>query len=963
MRVFLFLIVVLLSGLFLLNFGLTGRLVPGLDRTPPPNVMFILVDTLRGDRIDATRNGVPVMPNLAALARESRSFTHAIAPASWTRPSMASLMTGLPMEQHGVEYINRTPGEATAHADLLAKEHETLAEFLKEASYNTFGLVTNGNVQPGTGFQQGYDTYTFLDYAKEEGAANEVTDAGLAALDTLKPPFLFYLHYMDPHGPYDAPPPHDSVFGEIPQPSLTDAPIFESKESFTAYLYQTARLAAGLDVLREFPPISDAGKEHMRARYDEECHFADAQIARAIAEVRRRYPDTLIVLTADHGEEFWEHAGMGHGTTLFEEQVNVPLLINGPKVVPASVSETVGSIGIAKTITRYLGLEPRPMWHGEDLLVLPATPSPAYTGTKGSDPDWGIDLNGLVDGETKAIHNRSKDAMMLFDLAEDPHEQNNLADNRADDAAAYRKKLEDHRQHAEERAYHGGETAVLDAETRAQMEALGYLKADDAPKDKSSPAPTVSPVSSAEPKKPNVVVVVIDTLRADRLHAVRNGVPVMPYLSEWANNNWQFTQATSQSSWTKPSVVSLMSSLYVQSHRVEFGTQQEVVSGQSKEVQMVPPELDMMAEAFKAAGYATGAVVANVHLRPDYNFNQGFDEYHYQVSEPAALITNTALEMMQRLPEPWFLYVHYLDPHAPYQPPEPFKSDFGDVPAFTPAEQQLMLEEYHRNYYLDKVLFDVGLRRERQTEALSDSGREAIRYLYDGECRYTDAEVKRFFDALEATGAPTYRVLTADHGEEFWEHGSIGHSKTLYQELVNVPLIISGPGISPGTSNVPVELIDVMPTLADRLDLPKSRQWQGRSLLPQATPYAEKPVYSQTRMSVREFGVELESIRDGDWKLVLDHGTPAELFNLAADPGESTNLLAENSDRVKALAEKHAAHLATCKAHPAAQKPPPLEGLTPEMQEELENLGYLGVDPPAPPSDCPKGTEPCDPES
>lgn len=455
-----------------------------------------------------------------------------------------------------------------------------------------------------------------------------------------------------------------------------------------------------------------------------------------------------------------------------------------------------------------------------------------------------------------------------------------------------------------------------------------------------APAPEIA--TEAEPVTPNVMIVVVDTLRADRIHAERNGVPVMPFLSEWAQNQHQFTNATSQSSWTKPSVVSLLTSLYVQTHRVEFGTQQPVVEGQSMEVQMVPTDLQTVAELFKDAGYATGAVVANVHLRQDYNFGQGFDEYHYEVAKPAALITDTALAMMDRLEEPWFLYVHYLDPHAPYQPPEPYKSAFGTIPEFTAEEKHLMRNNYGANYYLDKVKYDVGVRDKRLFGSFTETGREAIRYLYDGECRYTDAELKRLFDAVDTAGRPAYRIVTADHGEEFWEHGSIGHSKTLYEELINVPLIFSGPSVQAGNTVTPVELIDVMPTLAAQLNLPGNDAWQGRTIL--SGDIAAKAVYSQTRMSAREFGVELESVRDGAWKLVLDHGAPTALFNLADDPGEQNNLLETNPDDTVRLQALHASHLEQARAHPAAQSPPPVDGMTDEMREQMEALGYVGGD-------------------
>jgi arylsulfatase A-like enzyme len=483
MRVFVSLMVLLAAGAFLLHFGLTGQLIPGRERVPPPNVVLVVIDALRADRLYAERNGAPVMPKLSAFARESATFTAAVSPASWTRPSMASLMTGLPVDQHQVYYLFNNPGEEPLKSDNLKPAYVTLAEYLKDYGYNTFGITTNGNLQPGTGFDQGFDEYIFYDYA-DSAPADKVSKRALQALETLQPPFFCYLHYMDPHGPYQPPADHADAFGPLPEPTLTDAPIFESNASFMDYLVETAKRAAGLDVPRAFPPMSEAGRERVRALYDAECHFADAEAARVLESVRAKYPDALIIVTADHGEEFWEHGGMGHGTTLYDEQLRVPLIVNAPDVAPGEVSRPVGTIGLARTIAGYIGrkviLESRPGWEGQDLLAPEQTPDPIYARTLCSTPDWGIDLAAIVEGSTKAIQDRQSDRMELYDVASDPAEQNDLSEARADEAAALRAKLVTHHQHAAARAFkHAADEDTQDAglppELMEQMEALGYL--------------------------------------------------------------------------------------------------------------------------------------------------------------------------------------------------------------------------------------------------------------------------------------------------------------------------------------------------------------------------------------------------------------------------------------------------------------------------------------------------------
>jgi arylsulfatase A-like enzyme len=466
--------VLLASGLTLLHFGLTGYWIPAPLRPTPPSVIVILIDTLRGDRLHASRNDVPVMPRLSALAREGRAFDFAVSPGTWTRPAIASLFTGLPFDAHGVVFADRGTG-ARRRSDNLSGEHETLAEYLRAYGYTTHGITTNGNVRGGTGFEQGFDAYAHQPYL-EGNTADVVTKEGMFALNALQPPYFLYLHYMDPHGPYHPPEHHATAFGPVPEPTATDSTIFMSRDSFREYVYDAAKRARKLDAPRRYPPISEAGKARFRTLYDGECHFADAEVAAFIDAARQRHPEALIIVTSDHGEELWDHDGMGHGTTLYNEQLHVPLFILGPDIAPARVREPVSTLGLARTIAAYTGLPDRAHWWGQDLLADTMDAGWVYSRTRGPTPAWNLDMHAVIDGGTKVIRESKRKALERYDLESDPREQENLADVSATGADPYVASMERERRTARAQSPAGSVSKALDPETLRQLRDLGYLE-------------------------------------------------------------------------------------------------------------------------------------------------------------------------------------------------------------------------------------------------------------------------------------------------------------------------------------------------------------------------------------------------------------------------------------------------------------------------------------------------------
>lgn len=915
---------VLCAGLALLALGW----YLGQGPAAPTNVVFILVDTLRADRVEAQRNGQPVAPFLRELANNSLYCSNAVSPSSWTKPAMASLLTSAYVDSHQVYFSARNEDPGRPVSDALPGVFETMAEFLSRHGYDTWAYQTNANLIAPLGFAQGFrpDRYLFSNGARAE----EVTSKALEAIPSMKPPFFMYLHYMDPHAPYDPPEKYAALFG--PEPKLTDTEYAAiAPDQFIDYLVRRTEKAQEGPIPPSADVLSLEGREVVRQRYDEEIRFTDDQVALFIKNLRRKYPKTLFVVASDHGEEFWEHGALGHSSTLYEEAIRVPVIFNAPDLAPRRVSGPVESLGILPSIAAYLDLDPNPSWQGPNLLAESGeAPRPAFSRTYGSWPEMKVDLESVIADNRKFVADNKRRRNLLFDLAADPAEQHDLMENNPEAAAPFETMLERQRaDNARRQAPRAAETApAMDDEAREQLEALGYVGKTEKP---------------AAVKK-NVVLIVVDTLRGDRLHAQHGGVPVMPKLAAFAQTAWEFKNAYAQATWTKPSVVSMLTSLYPATHHTQFGIQAKMVENQDMTIETIPENIETAGQFFKQAGYTTAAVQTNWHLQPQYGFGRGFDTYVMDKWQPAEKVTSDAIGLLDQINEPFFLYAHYFDPHATYDPPEAYKSMFGPVPEITNEDRYLLTaEDYHQGYYLDKLLHDIGQRSNRRYGAFTGQGREYIRYMYDGECRYIDDEVMRLIDYLRNKG-DTIVVFVSDHGEEFWEHGSIGHSKTVYHELTHVPMIMKVPGMPPAAVDTPVETIDILPTIAAQLAIGALPAWQGRDVaaLAQGRETEGRPVFSETRGSIREAGLFFEMALEGDNALIVDHRQEkAALYNVAADPGETANLAESEPETFRRLQRMLDEHHRRLQAHELVNTAPVETPLDPETRAQLEALGYL----------------------
>lgn len=372
----------------------------------------------------------------------------------------------------------------------------------------------------------------------------------------------------------------------------------------------------------------------------------------------------------------------------------------------------------------------------------------------------------------------------------------------------------------------------------------------------------------------NVVMVLIDTQRADHLQPYNAATRVKtPAVAALAAQGTVFEAAQAPENWTKPSVASVLTGLYPASH----GTK----TGDAK----LSDKAVLLSEVLKDAGYATASFLANGYVSDKFGFNQGWDNYTNYIREKRSsnaenVYRDAARWIDEHKKQPFFVYIQTIDPHVPYDPPEE------------------MIELYHPEPYHGVVsprstADQLGRAKLSPPKVvLNDEDRKYLEALYDGEVSYHDKYLGVFIEKLKRSGLydKTLFVVTADHGEEFYDHQSYGHGHSLYQELVHVPWILRYPGAAPRRIRETVSTVDIAPTVISSLGLPVPAVMEGSDRTAQVFG-ANAPVFSA---SVSDFLDDRRSLRAGHWKLVLRGLTPT-LFDLESDPHEQTELeLAEH---------------------------------------------------------------------
>lgn len=365
-------------------------------------------------------------------------------------------------------------------------------------------------------------------------------------------------------------------------------------------------------------------------------------------------------------------------------------------------------------------------------------------------------------------------------------------------------------------------------------------------------------------KRYNVLLIVMDTVRADHLGCQGYARDTSPRLDAFAAQSVHFSQARSQGSMTREAMPALLTGKYFA----------EVSRVEQKWPHILPDNV-MLAEIFKDAGYQTWAMSSFGYFVPFFGYGQGFDEYDDKISKEGRVhwlrtshrVTDGTLEAIDRLEEnpdePWLAMAHFADPHSGYM-------HHKESPRFGP------------------YIYD----------------------LYDQEIFYTDLHIGRLFDGLEERGLmdDTIVVITADHGEGLKkkeDHGHLYHGQTLYDELIHVPMIVHVPFAEPRRVDRPVALIDVLPTLLELTGVTTDVTMRGFSLSPYLqgdTDFERPPVFSQKAQPKWK---ELVSVVDWPWKAIWKVRTNHfELYRLDQDPRESADLASTRPERMKEMARQ-----------------------------------------------------------
>jgi len=414
------------------------------------------------------------------------------------------------------------------------------------------------------------------------------------------------------------------------------------------------------------------------------------------------------------------------------------------------------------------------------------------------------------------------------------------------------------------------------------------------PSGKDGTEPSTRTVAAGKAAGQNVLLITLDTTRADRLGCYGYGPGETPALDALAARGTLFEHAYSQVPLTLPSHASILTGRYPREHGIRNNNRGALA-----------PEVPTVAEVFKEKGYRTGAFIASYVLDSHYGLNQGFDVYNDEMTtarmdvqpghwqEPANVVADRALKWLDTVKgDRFFAWVHFYDPHEPYEPPEAYAGKF---------EQP-----------------------------------------YDGEVAFVDSQVKRLTDWLAANklDAKTLIVVAGDHGESFGEHGENGHSVFLYETNLHVPLIFAHPTMAAGGRRVPqlVELVDIFPTLMELFGWNPPQPLHARSLADalRGKEIEDVSCYAESHHVKDTFNwAEQRSLTTPRWKYVSS--TIPELFDRQTDPDEKDNLAESQPDVAKNMREALIVRYAEMIPGKAAHVDP-----TPSQSEALAALGYIG---------------------
>ncbi|MBJ18160.1 MAG: hypothetical protein CL933_01935 [Deltaproteobacteria bacterium] len=451
----------------------------------PPNFLFVLIDTLRADHVGTLGYNQPTTPFIDSLAADGRVFENALSQAPWTGASMASLWTSRYPSESGAYVLPDSDGRVwlgKTSSTKLNEELPTVAELLSEFGYDTIAVVTNSYAGEHFDLLRGYGV-------TRSGFANaaKATDKAIAELDARTEngsdqPFFLYVHYIDPHEPTFPPESYRSLF-----PSRDGEPHERRHE----------RWAYGREVDPEDADFKSF-RDHKINLYDASIRFVDSQIERLSDELERRglLDSTVFIIASDHGEEFWDHrqfelethldprgsSGVGHGHSLFNQLIHVPLILTGPGITRARVAAPVRNLDIAPTILTLAGVDVADRgFRGTSLLETAEELSRLRLDRFSESLAYGVEAQSLTRDGWKFIRYRETKTgktEFLFDVSIDKSESREISNQNAAKVAEMRSAVDSILAGMERTR---SSDATIDEETRNQLQALGYIDPTNSP--------------------------------------------------------------------------------------------------------------------------------------------------------------------------------------------------------------------------------------------------------------------------------------------------------------------------------------------------------------------------------------------------------------------------------------------------------------------------------------------------
>lgn len=428
----------------------------------------------------------------------------------------------------------------------------------------------------------------------------------------------------------------------------------------------------------------------------------------------------------------------------------------------------------------------------------------------------------------------------------------------------------------------------------------------------------------------NIVLITIDTLRADHLSCYGYERITTPHIDGIAAQGIIFKNVVAPSSWTAPSMASLFTSTYPINHGVVHG-----IKFRKEKKEILSDELVTLPEILQKKGYTTFGVSSNHHLTEELGFARGFDYFEYQGWKNAELVNRIVCswEDTLRQSEKYFLWIHYNDPHIPYVGRSPWIESYA-----AQSPDQALRASRKSKSHLRLNEFIPTLKEDPQS--LSD-----LVALYDSEISYVDFHIGELMKKLELD-KDTLIIITSDHGEEFLDHGQLGHGKNLHRETVNIPLIIKQPYSSnKETVESYVKLIDIMPTILDLINVNFPEQTLGKSVwerngfllwLRKIVSGKDTSDFSFIELD-RQFS--MKSIMTPQWKYIYNYEDETEqLYNIAADLLEVDNLVDKEEKQRDWLKEQLFHWVSSAKKYPPRKRS---FTLSPEEEEKLRELGYI----------------------